>query len=155
MLTTSACATQVMTTAELEVNFGASAAGNCIEYLGSAIRAQPNGASLQTLADAQAGPGIVLVTTDADAGAKNRQGTCVNASLARESLLAEGALCFTVPVSVGLRGLLQPGLAVFALSFLAQASGAVILAAVIGMFSRSVPGPLQPVAPPQFCCRYQ
>lgn len=133
-LVTTACSTQVMTAAELELAFGAGAAGNCVEYLGTDIRAQPNGESTSTLADLGQGPGVILITTDAEAAASNRAGTCRNASLARQSLLAEGALCFTVPASISLRGLLQPGLGLFIVSFMVQAIGAVLLASCFGMF---------------------
>lgn len=102
--------------------YGPEAVGVCVEFIATENLAFPSSRSLETLAEAELGPGVLLVTkTEASARQTLLGSACLNSSLARQNLVVEGPMCYNTPLSVSARGLLVPGMAVFVSVFVLQA----------------------------------
>ncbi|KAA0158941.1 hypothetical protein FNF31_05111 [Cafeteria roenbergensis] len=132
VLETTACAPLVRSVSSSLSQYGTDAAGVCVEFMATENLAFPNTKSLETLAEAELGPGLLLITRSEAAATQTLLGTaCTNATEARLDLVAEGPVCYNTPLSVSARGLLVPGMAVFVFVFMLQAFVIMILGGLI------------------------
>jgi hypothetical protein len=123
-LTPSSCDSLVVSTkssatvlSQLQVTYGSAAKGACVQFIGTEV-AEP-GYSNATIAEEGIGPGkVVILSQPFQAPTVAPKAACSSEDLL--NFLEYGEMCFNVPSSYSLRGLLQPGLIGFALSFFAQ-----------------------------------